>query len=685
MGVHAQLTAALVAACLLTLLTTSSADLLHSLEAFDEVLSPPVIQYPCTKLLHRTGAAGCETLPGKLGRGALALCGDGVSVAKALSRDEAPVLVLPFNLWAAAATQTALAAPKVKCAGVLVLSPPAGGARPAPFSPDAKNGAALDAGGGKGGYPWNAAAEPAAVEAGGSLLMRHFKFAVFWVNASSVPKVTKLAKMNAASADAYPRWSAELGTSMSASASANSIECLKATPPTCDPMTGVSVVGTVGPAAAAGGVLATTGIDSAAFFHYLADGAAAETASTAALIAAARAIAAAGAAPPKPITYALVGNEAYGHAGSRYFGATQGVAKYAFGVALGGVTPVGRACNASVACSTGLECNATSHCALVPATQAFAHYGAGVAAFIPASITAVKSSTTPAGTALPTSPLTGITAAARPAPTMQTAVLSGYDTSFGDKYFHSALDGVYGVTANELVDPVTRLATVAARVVYKLAGGADGAANALVADRAFVAEMLDCMLEHCNCKLANQAGLSVSNRLAPCRNAPFGPQLNQPGTPTDGPMNHYVYGTAASNYAKFLQDLLADSIKTAAGTTKCTTDSDCAKEPLAKVCALSMCVAAQIKQIPAISPTFNLTTVDGKRTRSALPVSAALYPDDPIWTESRWNSADDLYIKLFFDDSPTEGNVVLAAGLVWFAVCMAVAHFVTASGDRKTD
>ena len=601
----------------------------QSLADFTASIYPPVVPaYPCTKLLNRSGAIGCEN-PTQQVLAPLELIGSEAELSARADapapRTDAPMLVLPYEVFAHDDAFESI--DRIAPAGILVLAPNAS-ALPPHFSPDdqdPQHGTGLYADADP--YSWN--------PLGTGIAHRFFRFPIFLVGRSAVAAVVARCEESQAQEQEYPRWSAKAVLTMQAQT--NSLQCLADS--SCMPITGQSVLSALGRTGGDEVILAASVMDSTSFFHgdwssredQLSPGGGAEIAGAVAAIAAARALRTVRDELAVPILFATFSAEMWGRVGSRRLlshpPANRSRIRYAVGV--GGI-------------HSGTD-------------QLYVHADPshpgqeGAAELQTRLVTAAGPDLTASSIQrLPPNPVeTFAKQRADGEDSPPSVVIAGHDAAFGSQYYHSELDGLN----NAPVETVCRLARELARSLHVLSTGQG--TSSLEADCGLVQELLECTLQDFSCARAKQL-------------------LESEGADVDGTPPHYVmirrnpYGS--SPMEAFFFGTMANETASSYSSHVCSENADCKEigqvEGFEKrLCVGGRCLVSDTSYHDAFSSALAYDPRIGALTLD----ESKLLPDDPLWTESNWHA--DLGVTLFLQDDPALERRMLICGIVWALLC----------------
>ena len=295
----------------------------------------------------------------------------------------------------------------------------------------------------------------------------------------------------------------------------------------CNPLGGQSVWASQGKLAFNSDVvIAATSMDSNALFHDLASNADGTFSGLAALLAAAQAL-----GPtdintfPTKVIYGVFQGEQWGRIGSRKF--VDDVINFhcvnpmpaSFKMNLLGED----VCLGPLKLSTAFQNISLSHVQAfisvdqvgsstgqnfvahaTPAGASVANIITSVAANSPLGFGAMLSSST----SVPSTPLSSFLSVQ---PSLNGVVLSGYDASYNNKYYHSALDS----RTNVNVTAITAAATILARSIYVAAGGNTTKALEINVDAQLTSDLMKCFTSNDACDLfAQYTGFSTDQLLA---------------------------------------------------------------------------------------------------------------------------------------------------------------------------
>ena len=640
----------------------------QTLAEFTASMYPTVAPvYPCTKLLNRTGAIGCENsvpqvlAPMELLRTAAALA---ARAERPTAAGDEPMLVLPFDVFAD--DETFAAVDRIAPAGILVLAPESGPLPPhfSPAEQDPQHPTGLYGASGpepRAEYAWN--------PLGTGISHRFFRYPVWLVGRTAVADVVTRCEETEAQEAKFPRWAAKSILTMQAQT--NSLECLEEN--TCMPLTGQSVLGVLGNRTnpeTQQVILATAALDSTSFFHgdwslredQLSPGGGAEIAGAIAAVVAARALRGVAETLTTPVAFAIFSAESWGRVGSRRLAActwpqTDPPSPNTCPNTLPNMSAIREVIGIGGISDETAPDQFYAHIDAAAPGQAAA---TEIQAQLVAADTNLAASTTVPQRLPPSSAETFARRFNTPA-----LVIAGHDTSFTNRFFHSELDR----SNNTQPETVCNLATSLARALH-IRGGAPGGTSSLQADCDFVAQLIDCTMEDFGCPLAREM---------------FGDNAGIDGTPP-----HYVMirsdPSTASFFEAFFYSLMARETATSSSTQACQTDQDCRDaaigEPAAteqRLCVAGTCLVSATRYVTAHSNalTFN-------RNQRRWEVASSLEADEELWTESNWHG--DLGVTLFLQDDPRLERTILLVGVGWAAVCAgAVAAWSHVLNRIKTD
>eukprot|EP01046_Picozoa_sp_COSAG06_P002734 COSAG06_NODE_99_length_24156_cov_20.889549_23_plen_667_part_00 len=636
----------------------------QTLTEFTASMYPTVLPaYPCTKLLNRTGAIGCENsvpqvlAPMELLRSAAALA---ERAEQPTAAGDEPMLVLPYDVFADDATFDAV--DRIAPAGILVLAPESGPLPPhfSPAEQDPQHPTGLYGASGpdaRDEYPWN--------PNGTGISHRFFRYPIWLIGRTAAADVVARCEESEAQAEKFPRWAAK--TILTMQAQTNSLECLDAN--SCMPLTGQSVLSVLGPRTTPEIILATAALDSTSFFHgdwtsradQLSPGGGAEIAGAIAAVAAARALRGVAGALTTPVAFAIFSAESWGRVGSRHLAActwppTNPPNPNTCPVTLPDMTSIREVIGIG-----GISEETESN-------QFYAHIDpaapgqAAAATVIQAQLVAADPNLTASTTEPQRLPTSSAETFARLFNTTA-LVIAGHDTAFTNRFYHSELDR----RNNAQPDTVCSLATTLARSLHIL-GGAPGGTSTLEADCAFVAELIECTLGDFGCALAKEL-LGTAD--------------------VDGTPPHYVFirrdPSTVSPLEAFFYSLMARESAVSTSSHECSSDQDCRDAGIGeatptelRLCVAGTCLVSDTRYIDAHS---NALDFDGNQGRWVV-TEGDLEPDEPLWTESDWHS--DLGVTLFLQDDPALERRVLLAGVGWGVVCVAAVAVWSMLFDRRS-
>ena len=290
----------------------------------------------------------------------------------------------------------------------------------------------------------------------------------------------------------------------------------------------------------------------------------------------------------------------------------------------------------------------------------------GSAGLLPLPVVAANATAAP-----PPTPLLSFQEAASPPLAFDGAVLSGYDSAFASRAYHSAYDDAPNV------DPgaVAASATVLARLLYALATGVPDAAAAAAAVPPSLAANTTLAGELVSCFTASMAACAPLARLLNATQAAVAAK----GAPA-APLSLYPsvyrapYRVGSSGYAlsQTWPELLvrlalaeASALRNASGTFPdggCPSVASCRSRAnsSAAECVAGTCVLASAFFHDALSPA--LSPDAGRGYGAFLLNASAASATDPVWTEPYWSSH--VGATAFLMDSPAAAGGVLAAGIV---------------------
>ncbi len=259
------------------------------------------------------------------------------------------------------------------------------------------------------------------------------------------------------------------------------------------------------------------------------------------------------------------------------------------------------------------------------------------------------------------------------------AVLSGYDTAFASRYFHSQFDDASNVDTASIAAAATTLA----RGLYALATNATTPAVAaalvppsLKADVDLVTQMVHCITINARCPLfASVLGVDVPTLATLVPAGPLSLYTGVYNQPYVLPNNGYVLQPTP------LEAFVRNSLGYSSATQRagpCTSTPACqALLGKAYECLVGTCVIANSFYHDALSPALSSTPASNVYSVDATKVDE----QDPLWTEPYWsvNIGSTGFLK---DSALTEG-AALAAGVACVLASFVGSYFLISYLDSN--
>lgn len=255
-------------------------------------------------------------------------------------------------------------------------------------------------------------------------------------------------------------------------------------------------------------------------------------------------------------------------------------------------------------------------------------------------------------------------------------MLSGYDSAYASRVYHSQYDNATTVDAGV----VTAAATLLARSLFALATNASTPAAAaaavpasLVANATVVASLLSCLTVSAQCPLfSSLLGIPADQLPAYLPAGPLPLYTSVYTRPYMAGSNGYVVAPSpVEGLARnFLAVALAGGDPFGSPVPQCNATAGCAGA--ASECIAGTCVNATSFYHDALSPAVTPSDVNyGQYAVDASQVT----PSDPAWAEPYWSGK--IGVTLLLADSPATEGGVLAAGLVTAIACVGITWLLT--------
>ncbi|KAL3613529.1 hypothetical protein CASFOL_042563 [Castilleja foliolosa] len=257
-----------------------------------------------------------------------------------------------------------------------------------------------------------------------------------------------------------------------------------------------------------------------------------------------------------------------------------------------------------------------------------------------------------ASTSNPGVPPSSLMTFLRKKPQISGLVLEDFDSAFSNEFYHSHLDDLSNINASSIV----AVASLVARTLYILAGGKDQSAlNSIKINSSLVGELISCLLD---CEPGLSCAL-VKNYISPSTTCPshyVGVVLGEPSSE--------LYPPYAGDISRFVWNFLADktSIPSKNVSSSCPkacsgVNELCIKEADGK----GVCVISTTRYVPAYSTRLKYDNERG--TWTVLPINSSdiMGLEDPIWTESNW---DTINVRVYTVQTATYDYLILLLGIV---------------------
>ncbi|PIN06941.1 Transmembrane glycoprotein nicastrin [Handroanthus impetiginosus] len=233
-----------------------------------------------------------------------------------------------------------------------------------------------------------------------------------------------------------------------------------------------------------------------------------------------------------------------------------------------------------------------------------------------------------ASTSNPGVPPSSLMTFLRKKPKISGLVLEDFDSAFSNKFYHSHLDDLSNINSSSIV----AAASLVSRTLYTLAGGKDSSVmNNIKINSSLVEELLGCLLD---CEPGLSCGL-VKHYISPATTCPSHYVGVILGEPSSEPYPPY-----AGDISRFVWNFLADktSIQSRNGSSSCP--KDCSGD--GELCirqeadGKGVCVISTTRYVPAYSARLKYES----DSWTVLPsnTSETVDAEDPVWTESNWDT-----------------------------------------------
>lgn len=636
----------LILICFVSLLRFSHAGQEKSLESvpdLEKLMYTSLDGYPCVRLLNLTAEIGCSN-PGR--RKVVAPVVRFSSVDNLAESSALLISLSDFESLFARLSRDSNYAKHV--AGVLVES--GNGTQVKAYSPDKQFPQSEFAPYGNQAYAWN--------PSGSGVMWRAYNFPIFLLSDGATLALGQVATKNENEKKSYTMDVAEFDLEMQTTKSGthDSESCLREG--TCLPLGGYSVLSALPPFNISSSqkskpiILAVTSMDSASFFRDKSLGADSPISGLISLLAAVDALAGLSGLDdfPKQLVFVVFTGESWGYLGSRRFvfeldqhgGGIDGLDLSMLEMVLE-IGSVGSSSNHGVKTFFAHATDAMSTSnktlnALKYAQDSLKNDNVKIAM---------------ANTANPGIPPSSLMTFLNKKPQTSGVLLSDFDTSFTNSFYHSHLDDLNNINSSAIV----AAASLVARTLYILSSGkSDFNASGLTGiniNASLVDELVDCLL---NCEPGLQCNL-VKRYISPLTTCPSHYVGVVLGEPSFDPYPGYVL-----DVPRFLWNFLADKTSRPAKDISSTCPKGCNGPD--QVCirleidGKSACVSSSTRYIPAYSPRLKYESDMWK----LLPYNSSdsMGQVDPVWTESNWNT---IGLRVYTSQGATYDRLILGLGI----------------------